>query len=137
MIIADTGAIVALVDRKDRHHRVLRKAFEARPHEWLLPWAILPEVDYLLGAHVGARAQEAFLEDLADGSYEIEWGRDDDLAAATRLHRQYAAIRLGLVDAVVLAIAGRRRAAAIATLDVRHFAAVKIAGAPQLWPRDL
>jgi len=23
------------------------------------------------------------------------------------------------------------------TLDVRHFAAVKIPGAPQLWPRDL
>lgn len=137
MIIADTGAIVALIDRKDRHHRVLRRAFEARPGEWLLPWAILPEVDYLLGAHVGIAAQEAFLEDLADGSYEVEWGRDADLDAAVRLHRQYASIRLGLVDAVVIAIAARRGAAAIATLDVRHFGAVKIAGSPRLWPRDL
>jgi hypothetical protein len=87
-VMATCMAIVALVDRKDRHHRVLRKAFEARPNEWLLPWAILPEVDYLLGAHVGAAAQEAFLEDLADGSYDIDWGRHGDLEAAARLHKQ-------------------------------------------------
>ena len=35
-----------------------------------------------------------------------------------------------------MAIAARRRATAIATLDVRHFGAVKIAGAPKLLPRD-
>jgi uncharacterized protein len=137
MIIADTGAIVALVDRKDRHHRILRRAFEAQPAEWLLPWAILPEVDYLLGAHVGAAAREAFLEDLADGSYEVEWGRAGDLEDAARLNRQYAALALGLVDAVVIAVAARHRAAAIATLDVRHFGAVQIPGVPKLWPRDL
>lgn len=137
MIVADTGAVIALVDRRDRHHRELRAAFESRPAEWLLPWAILPEVDYLLGAHVGASAQEAFMEDLADGSYEIEWGREADLEDARRLTRQYAALRLGLVDAVVIAVATRRRAAAIATLDVRHFAAVKIPGSPKLLPRDL
>ncbi len=137
MILADTGAIIALVDSKDRHHRALREAYESDPGEWLLPWAILAEVDYLLGAHVGRVAQDAFMADLADGSFVVEWGRDDDLEEAGRLTRQYSALRLGLVDAVVLAIAGRRRVTAIATLDVRHFAAVKIPGAPMLWPRDL
>ncbi|MBA3298156.1 MAG: PIN domain-containing protein [Acidobacteria bacterium] len=137
MILADTGAIIALIDSKDRHHRALREAYESDPGEWLLPWAILAEVDYLLGAHVGGVAQDAFMADLADGSFVVEWGRDDDLEEAGRLTRQYSALRLGLVDAVVLAIAGRRRVTAIATLDVRHFAAVKIPGAPMLWPRDL
>ena len=137
MIIADTGAVVALIDRKDRHHKVLRKAFELHPTDWLLPWAILPEVDYLLAAHVGSTAQQAFLADLEDGSYEIEWGRADDVEQAVRLNRQYAALGLGLVDAVVIAVAMRHRASAIATLDVRHFGAVKIASSPALWPRDL
>jgi predicted nucleic acid-binding protein len=137
MVVADTGAIVALVDRTDRHHKILRKAFERRPAEWLLPWAILPEVDYLLGAHVGRAAQDAFLEDVADGTYEIEWGRPVDLDAARRLHTQYSAVRLGLVDAVVIAVAIRHRASAIATLDLRHFAAIEIPGAPGFWPRDL
>lgn len=136
MIIADTGAVVALVDRKDRHHRVLRALFEAAPDEWLLPWAILPEVDYLLANHVGARAQDAFLADLADGSFAIAWGQDADLEAAERLARQYRALRIGLVDAVVMTVAARHRASGIATLDLKHFGAVKLPGAPKLLPRD-
>lgn len=137
MIIADTGAIVALVDRKDRHHRAVLDAYDDSGDEWLLPWAILPEVDHLLGAHVGARAQDAFLADLADGAYAVAWGEDADLDDAAKITRQYRSLGLGLVDAIVMAVAARRRARAIVTLDVRHFAAVKISGAPQLWPRDL
>ena len=136
MIVADTGAIIALIDRKDRHHRAVRKAFEAHASEWVLPWAILPEVDYLLGAHVGTDAQDAFLADVSDGDFAVDWGGDEDLDDALRITRQYEAMRLGLVDAVVIAVAERHRAKAIVTLDVRHFAAVKIAGHPQLWPRD-
>ena len=136
MIVADTGAMVALVDRKDRHHRAVRKAYEAHASHWVLPWAILPEVDYLLGAHVGIAAQAAFLEDVSDGGFAVDWGGDDDLDDALGITRQYAALRLGLVDAVVIAVAARHRAKAIVTLDERHFGAVKIAGNPQLWPRD-
>ena len=42
-----SGAIVAMIDRDDSHHHRLRAAFEAGPDEWVLPWAILPEVDYI------------------------------------------------------------------------------------------
>jgi predicted nucleic acid-binding protein len=137
MIVADTGAIVALVDRSDRHHRVLRTLYEADPTAWLLPWAILPEVDYLIGAHVSARAQDAFLADLADGVFAVSWGDEGDVGEARRLQAQYPKLRMGLVDAVVIATAERVRAEAIATLDLRHFAAVRIPGTPRLLPRDL
>ena len=137
MIVADTGAMIALVDRHDAHHHAIVKAYEAHADEWVLPWATLPEIDYLLGAHVGAAAQKAFLADLSEGAYAVEWGREEDLDDAVRITRQYKALRIGLVDAVVMALAARRRASAIATLDLRHFGAVKIAGSPQLWPRDL
>jgi uncharacterized protein len=137
VIVADTGAVIALVDRKDRHHRAVLEAYEASADEWLLPWAILPEVDYLLGAHVGLAAQDAFLADLAEGAYAVAWGEEEDLDDAARITRQYRSLRLGLVDAVVMAIAARRGARAIVTLDIRHFASVTIPGGPQLWPRDL
>lgn len=136
MIVADTGAMIALIDRKDRHHRVIRDAYDTHG-DWLLPWAILPEVDYLLGAHVGGAAQDAFLSDISEGAYAVAWGEEDDVDEALRITRQYKSLKLGLVDAVVIAVAARRRATAIVTLDVRHFGAVKIPGAPQLWPRDL
>jgi predicted nucleic acid-binding protein len=67
VIVADTGAIVALVDADDRHHAGLRR----------------------------------------------------------------------LVDSLVMAVAERRKAEAIATLDLRHFWAVALRNHPRLVPRDL
>jgi len=137
VIVADTGAIVALIDRSDRHHRALLTLYENDPAAWVLPWVILPEVDYLIGAHVGVRAQEAFLADLAEGTFTVAWGDEADLDEARRLSQRYAKLRIGLVDAVVVATAVRMKARAIATLDLRHFAAVTIPGHPKLVPRDL
>ena len=137
MIVADTGAIIALIDRSDRHHRALAKLYEQTAVEWMLPWAILPEVDYLLATHVGPRAHDAFLADLAEGGFNVAWGEDDHLATAHRLLHAHRALRMGLVDAVVIATAIRYKARGIATLDLRHFAAVPIPGNPALFPRDL
>ena len=137
MIVADTGAVIALIDADDRHHAPLRALFESDPDAWVLPWAILPEVDYLLSAHVGARAQEAFFTDLAGGTFSVEWGDEVDLANAHRICLRHKGLRMGLVDAVVIAIAERLRPEAIATLDLRHLGAVPIRGNPRLVPRDL
>jgi len=137
MIVADTGAVYALIDSRDRNHRSLRTLFESDPDAWVLPWAILPEVDYLVGKRLGARVEEAFLADLAEGRFSVAWGDEGDLVEARRICRRYRALKLGLVDAVVMSVAQRLEAAAIATLDVRDFGAVKLKGEPKLYPRDL
>lgn len=136
MIVADTGALIALFDRSDRHHDDCRLLYEDNPDAWVLPWAILPEIDYLTATHLGPRAQDLWLADLAAGSFNVEWGRPEDLAAAERLCRRHKDLRIGLVDAVVIAVAERLRASAIATLDLKHFGAVAIKGRPRLLPRD-
>ena len=136
MIVADTGALIALFDRSDRHHEAIRRLYEDNPDRWVLPWAVLPEVDYLTATHLGQRAQELWLADLSSGAFNVEWGRPEDLAAAERLCRRYKALRIGLVDAVVVAVAERLRASAIATLDLKHFGAITIKGRPRLLPRD-
>jgi predicted nucleic acid-binding protein len=137
VIVADTGAIIALLDKSERHHETLRAHFEADPARWRLPWAVLPEVDYLLASRLGSRVERAFLADLAEGAFAVEWGESADLARAAELEARHKALHLGLVDGVVIAIAERLGAEAIATLDVRHFAAVAIEGSPRLLPRDL
>jgi len=136
MIVVDTGAMLALLDAGEDFHRVIRELYDENQDGWILPWAILPEVDYLVGAHLGVKAQEAFLADVADGTFPVEWGRDEDLAVARRICTRYRSLRLGLVDAIVIATAERLKASAIATLDVRHFSAVLIKGHPRLLPRD-
>ncbi len=137
MIVADTGAILALIDTSDRHHDDVLGLYDDDPAQWILPWAILPEVDYLVGAHIGEKAQRAWLEDLATGAFQIEWGVDADVKRAQDIVRRYRSLRLGLVDAIVMSTAERLRATAIATIDLKHFGAVRLEGSPQLVPRDL
>jgi len=134
--VADTGAIVALIDADDRHHEGILDLFERDPQGWVLPWAILPEVDYIVHSELGGEVERAFVEDLANGAFVVEWGEAADLSRASELCRTYRDLELGLVDAVVMAIAERIGAEAIVTLDLRDFAAVQIRGAPKLLPRD-
>ena len=136
MIVVDTGAVLALLDRRDAEHAAVRALFAADPAAWLLPWPILAEVDYLVATRLGSGAQRLWLTDLAEGAFAVEWGRTDDLARAEALTRRYQALEMGLVDAVVMAVA-ERLAADIATLDLGHFGAVALKHAPRLLPRDL
>jgi len=137
MIVADTGAIVALIDRDDAHHTRFLELYKEDPLQWLLPWAILPEVDYLLSKYVGVGPEQAFVSDIANGSFRTDWGAHLDLRRADELNRQYRDLKLGLVDTIVMAIAERTRAEAIATTDERHFGAVVLEGEPRLLLRDL
>jgi len=136
LIVADTGALVALIDADDRYHGYMRDLYERDPDRWGVPWAVLPEVDYLVSSHVGDEAARAFMADVAEGIYAIDWGLPADLARAHDLNQRYRALGLGLVDAVVIAIAERRHSKVIVTLDLRHFGTVEIRGRPKLLPRD-
>ncbi len=107
------------------------------PSAWVLPWAILPEVDYLIARYVGTTAATAFMDDVAAGAFVIEWGDDADMRRALEIRERYRSLELGLVDCVVAAVAERVRAVAIATIDLRDFGALELIGQPQLYPRDL
>jgi hypothetical protein len=136
MRVVDTGAMLALLDAGDDHHRLIRELYEENVADWILPAVILPELDYLVARHLGGKAEDALLADLAEGAFTVEWGRDEDLTVARRLCTRYASLRMGLVDAMVIATAERLKAQSIVTLDLRHFGAVSIRGNPRLLPRD-
>src|SRR5437870_1041239 len=107
MILADTGAVVALIDADDVHHEAVRTWYEAEPEDWVLPWAVLPEIDYLLSTNIGVDAERAFVMDVAESRYVIEWGDPVDLLRASELCTKYRGLSFGLVDAVVMALAER------------------------------
>jgi predicted nucleic acid-binding protein len=135
-IVADTSAVLALMDRGDKDHPALRMLYEERAADWILPWAILPEVDYVAGKKLGFAASQSWIDNLAAGAMHVEWGKGADLLRAQKLCAAYASLEIGLVDAVVMSVAERLRAD-IATLDLRHFAAVRLVHTPRLLPRDV
>lgn len=136
MIVVDTGGMIALLDADDKHHDAVVGLFETDGDEWVLPWAILPEVDYLAASRLGERVARAFAEDLSAGVFHVEGLGPRDLTAAWALMKRYPRLPLGLVDAVVMVQAERLKARAIVTLDLRHFRAVKLEGNPKLLPSD-
>ena len=129
--------MLALLDRLSATHETLVRAFRSCRDEWVLPWAILPELDYMVPRRVGPAVSQAFRADLANDLYAVEWGDRPDLRRALELDRIYRDLSIGLVDGVVMAVAERLEARAIVTLDLRDFGAVTLKGQPALWPRDL
>lgn len=137
IVVADSGAILALIDRKDKHHKALTHCIQHRPARWVLPWAVLPEVDYLVARELSRETHATWLADLAAGLWDVEPMLHTDLVMAEKYHQRYRALSLGLVDAVVAVVAERLKAEVIATVDLKHFGAISIPTAPLLWPRDL
>ncbi|MCY3548305.1 MAG: PIN domain-containing protein [Gemmatimonadetes bacterium] len=137
MIVADTSAMLALLDARSVTHVAMVEVFRSLRNDWVLPWAILPELDHMVPTRIGPAVAQAFRVDLARDLYAVEWGGRPDLQRALELHRTYRDLALGLVDGVVMAVAERLEARAIATLDLRDFGAVTLRGEPEIWPRDL
>ena len=137
MVVVDTSALLALMDGRNPHRAVLRPALRADPDGWVVPWAVLPELDYMVARRLGQTSVTAFRTDLAEGRFPLEWGEVGDLQRALELDRTYQDLSLGLVDCVVMAVAERMEARAIVTLDLRDFGAVGLKGEPEIWPRDL
>jgi uncharacterized protein len=138
VIVADTGGILALLDRDDRHHEKVKQFFAESRTLWTVPWAVLPEVDYLATKKLGAAVATTFLRDVHDGHFLVDAHAARDLPRAIAINQRYADLGIGLVDAVVMAQAERLRASAIVTLDERHFRAVELAmkKQPRLVPLD-
>jgi len=133
-ILLDTGIVYAFYDRDDAWHKRAKTLFENEQRALIVPSPILPEVDHLLGTRLGAAAQMALYDGLAGSYYFVTDLPTEKYARVAELHRQFANLSIGFVDAAVIAIAeflGMRR---IATTDRRDFAPLAAALKLELLP---
>jgi uncharacterized protein len=124
-VVADTGAIYALIDASDAWHARVRDWWALGNAKVVLPVTILAEVTYLLQKRIGASAEGAFVRALADEEFVIEQLRDDDLPRIADLVHAYRDFPLGFVDASVAAVAERLETRDVLTTDRRHFGALR------------
>lgn len=130
MVLADTGAIYALLDRDDAWHDRVRAWWASSAATVVLPVTILAEVGYLLGSRIGPRAELAFAEALAAGEFPLAALEEEDLPLAARVMARYGDMPIGLVDATIVALAQRLEVEAVLTTDRRHFGAVRMGRTP-------
>jgi predicted nucleic acid-binding protein len=138
-IIADSGAVYGLYDRRDASHARLRNAVETARDHIVLPSPALGEIDYLLRLRLGNAALLRFLADVQEGAFAIESVTMADLRRCTALIERYSDLDLGLADVSVVALAERLGTDRILTVDQRDFRVVRSArGRPfRLLPADL
>jgi predicted nucleic acid-binding protein len=126
-LIADSGAIYGLHDRRDRHHRALRKVIELETGPILISQAILSEIDYLLRAKLGIDAELDFMDDIIASIFTLVPFMPIDVIRCRELIANYRDLDLGLADAAVMATAERLGVNRILTVDERDFRAVRAA----------
>ncbi|MGB3515082.1 MAG: PIN domain-containing protein [Elainellaceae cyanobacterium] len=118
--IADTGFIVALVDRQDSYHQDV-KAIYLQQKEIIVPQSVLAEVAYLLGRAAGISSVVQFLRSLKTSRFELTALTEEDIARIGDVLEEYQDSRIDFVDASVMAIAERLNLTIVLTLDRRDF----------------
>lgn len=120
-LVIDTGVLLAAIEPRDDHHgacaELLRDANEAR----IVPAPVLVELEYLLRKVADPGAFRGFLADADRGAFTIDPLLREDYQRVSELLELYADLRLGFVDAAVLAVTERMGERKLATLDHRHF----------------
>jgi uncharacterized protein len=125
LIIVDTGPLIAAADADDHDHERCVDMFRTARRPWLVPQTVIAEVCYMLERERGGAAESAFLR--AFGHHELTLAplTVDDTERMADLVDTYADLRLGGVDASVVALAERLNVATIATLNRRDFTVVR------------
>ena len=124
MIVVDTSIIVAYMNAADDHHATVAGWLDGVDKDLATTPLIIAEVDHLVGARGGPTARQALYRDLTAGAYLVEWW-PGAIASMVKIAERYSDTGLGLADASLVALAERLGATEIATLDERHFRAVR------------
>lgn len=124
-VLADTGALYALVDRDDAWHARVREWWERTREEVLVPGVVVPEIAYLLQRRIGAHAERDFIQAVVAGEFTIEPLVTEDITRAAELMGIYADTPLGFVDASIAATAERLNIVTLLTTDRRHLALIR------------
>lgn len=122
-LICDTGALLDYLVQDSPDHLLFREAIDSARTRYV-PALVLAELDYFLRAE--RDAMNAFMADLTRGAFTYAAPDPVELARAMEIDRSFGDLRLGLVDASVVALAERVDLRRVATRDVRHFTAVRL-----------
>jgi hypothetical protein len=118
-LLVDAGPLVAILSRRDRHHRSCVEVLKEIRRPLLSTWMPVTEAMYLLDFSIAA--QGALLEMIERGTLQILDLVREDLAAMHKLMRKYRDQPMDFADASLVQVADRLGLTEIFTLDRRDF----------------
>lgn len=131
-VLADSGPLAALYNRRDKHHLPAVEFFRAHGAglRCLTTWEVVSEVMYFLD--FSAAAQGDFLDWLHAGHQrglmQIAALTPEDLPGLSKMIRKYADRPMDLADASLVWLANQTGVTDIITIDRADFAVYRTAG---------
>ncbi len=124
-LVLDTSVLLAALDAADPDHGPCAELISGASEDLIVPALVLGELDYWCHERLTPDAWLTFLEDVLSGAYSVDNPTHGDLARCHALQRTYADLKVGVVDASVLAVVERLGEPKLATLDHRHFGVMR------------
>lgn len=116
--------MLAFLDRRDLNHDLVYAWMQAQEQELVTTPLVVAELDCLITTRGDDRGIRIMREDFDRGAYIVEWW-PTAIHETAAIARRYDSMELGLTDASLIALAARLETTTIATLDERHFRAIK------------
>lgn len=114
-VITDTGPLVALLNRRERHHAWARERFSLIRPPAITCEAVISESCFLLrNVDTGV---EALMQLIERGVVATPFALADELPAVARLLKRYSSVPMSLADACLVRMAERFTHSAVLTLD--------------------
>ena len=120
-LVLDTGVLVAAARPWEADHEACRALLAGREQR-VVPAPVLVEVAHILAS---TPAWPALLDDIVAGALTVADLSEGDYVRVRELQETYRDLAPGFVDAAVLAVVERLGEPALATLDERHFRALR------------
>lgn len=125
-VLADTGALLAYLDRNDRWHGPCRAAFAGLHLPLGTSVAVLAELFHLVGDV--ARETEAASRLVRSGALTVLSIGDVDLPDVCALMHKYRDRRMDFADATLVHLAARESITTVYTVDHDDFETYRIGG---------
>ena len=124
-VLVDAGALIALLDRGDTHHKACVAALAATTDPLMTVWPALTEAMHLLAD--APPAQEALCDMIDDGVLAMASLDAGDIPRMKALMRKYYDLPMDFADAALVRVAERERLNRIVTFD-RQFRTYALPG---------
>jgi len=125
-VLADTGALLAYLDRADRWHQRCREAFAELRLPLATSTAVLTELFHLVGDSV--RENDAAWRFIRSGAITLLSIAEHELAEIETLMRKYRDRPMDFADATLVYLAQRESISTVFTVDTNDFETYRIAG---------
>ena len=114
-VAIDAGPIVALLNRRDRHHVWTREVLDTVEPPIFTCEAVISEACFLLGRL--PRGQDAVLELLSNNILKVDFRMLSEVDALRSLMRKFATVPMSVADACLVRMTELQAETVIVTLD--------------------